>query len=132
MPTRILKMRTVTVNKAELLTMLESNMKAHEADFLLAWEGFLERAKQENGLVLARLMDAKLGDRPRLSINLEQPENHADDYARAIAMCNWEVASEVQLDESEFRQYVQDEWSWTRGFTVSNMLYAGSERPSRP
>lgn len=123
-------MRQVTVQKADLLETLGKNAVTHVADFELAWEGFRKKALQNAESIVNSLKNAKQGQEVRLHVNLAPPQNHADDYNRAIEMCNWEVGTQVTLSESEFAQFVQDDWGWKQNFTASNMMYTGEASPS--
>ena len=51
------------------------------------------------------------------------PENHEDDFTRAIQMLEWEVGDEVMLAEDEFAQFVQDDWGWKQQFRTTGMAY---------
>ena len=35
-----------------------------------------------------------------------------------------ETKTEVELDDTEFRQYVMDDWDWKEQFIASNTVYA--------
>ena len=121
----------ITVNKAQLIETLTRNRETHQADFDMAYEGFREKAEANVAALLERIRLAEHGKPIQLWINLEPPTNHVDDYDRAIEMCDWSVDDEIALTELEFRQLVQDDWSWKQQFTASNKLYTGSESPSQ-
>jgi hypothetical protein len=124
-------MKTVTVQKQELLTKLEDNLSHHRADFEIAWDAFQKRAIDNFHAKLALLEDAQRGQQIELWVNLDVPEDHSADYLRAIDMLKWEVGDQVVLTEQEFRQFVQDDWSWKGKFASDNVFYAGSSSPSR-
>lgn len=125
-------MRKVTVNKANLRKQLLENKADHEADFKITW-------KEYKTVLINRLHELveeghKLepGDPIELGIyDLPQPENHTDDYQRAIEMLEWETGEEVVLEEHEFKQFVQDDWNWKNAFQTANSFYAGSASPSK-
>lgn len=123
-------MQTVTVDKAELVDILNKNMVIHEADFELAWKGYQKKAVERAQIAVSNAANAVKGSVINLNISLSAPINHKEDYMRAIEMCAWEKADEVKLMESEFRQLVQDQWSWKENFTTSNMMYTGAASPS--
>lgn len=124
-------MKNVTVKKAGLLLQLRENEATHKRDFEIAWDAFQERAIKNFEQKLGALRNAKRGQQIELWVNLEIPEDHSDDYERAIEMLQWEVSDEVVLTEQEFRQFVQDKWTWKDKFTMSNIAYTGSASPSK-
>lgn len=123
-------MRTVTVKKARLLETLKANREIHAADFEITWDAFRERAKQRVDELLGQVHRARRGEHFDLSLGLVPPQDHSEDYDRAIEMVDWEVGDEVVLQEHEFQQYVQDEWGWKAQTALSNQTYTGSESPS--
>lgn len=123
-------MRTVKVDKDRLKQTLESNMETHTRDFEITFDTFSKRVVEN---LEATLESLKAGHKPTqqdLWVNLEVPQNHKDDYERALAMLDWSTEEEVFLSEEEFRQYVQDIWHWSGKFSVDNKLYTGSASPS--
>jgi hypothetical protein len=124
-------MKNVKVTKQRLLEVLMENRLTHQRDFDIAWEAFRTKATENVQRILDTLKGAPHGKPVELWVNLTPPENHVEDYDRAVEMCQWEVGDEVVLSEAEFRQFVQDEWSWKGQFTTANKLYTGSESPSR-
>lgn len=124
-------MKTVKVNKDDLLEKLVANQETHQKDFELAWDGFRIKAMDNVTAMLDTLKQAISPQQVNLWVNLEAPENHSEDYVRAIEMLAWEVGDEVVLSEAEFRQYVQDLWGWTHAVSMSNIAYTGHEHPSQ-
>lgn len=124
-------MEVVVVKKNRLLETLKENKATHEEDFELAWKGFKEKAIHNFEERLKQLKSLKKGQEINLFVNLDMPQNHADDYQRAIEMLDWEVGDEVELQQREFQQYVQDQWGWTGAVTLSNQMYTGSASPAK-
>lgn len=123
-------MKTVRVKKEMLMDALKNNMVTHVEDYELAWEGYRKAVISNAEALLEKAKNVKKNNPVQLYINLEMPKNHEDDYVRAMEMCEWEVAEEVELSEAEFQQFVQDDWSWKGQFSTSNMMYTGSASPS--
>jgi hypothetical protein len=124
-------MRTITVQKAMLVDVLKNNRETHQDDFDLAYEGFRQKAMDNVETLLERLRKAPHGEPVQLWIQLEPPQNHIEDYDRALQMCEWEVGDQMELTETEFQQLVQDDWTWKQQFSTSNKLYTGSASPSQ-
>jgi phytoene dehydrogenase-like protein len=113
-------MEKVRVKKLLLLAKLEENRKSHRAKFLKAQEGY--RAE-----CIEQLDKALYNARNNLGIcttfRLLAPTDQTGDYDVAIEMLKWEVADEVELEYSAFREYVLDEWSWKDRWMASNTGY---------
>lgn len=56
-------------------------------------------------------------------IDLRYPESHTAEYNRAIRSVELNVYDKIELSESEFNQYVMNDWSWKNSFILSNSLY---------
>jgi hypothetical protein len=53
------------------------------------------------------------------------PEEHTEDFDRAIEMLQWEVGDEVTLSEHDFATLVQNQWGWARSFASNTTSYVG-------
>ena len=115
-------MKQVTVKKDELLEILRKNRTAHRAIFLEAQEGFKKEVIRE---LEARLENSRKGKHIELFISLDEPVDQTKDYDRAIRMLEMSVNSNAELTETEFSQYVLDDWSWKGQFTSTNSKYLG-------
>lgn len=124
-------METVNVKKDRLLGALHANRETHQKDFEIAWDAFREKAIANFDQRLKALKQAKRGEKLELYVNLVVPEDHTEDYDRAIEMLDWETGDEVELQQSEFQQLVQDNWGWKQNFTASNIMYTGAASPSK-
>jgi len=113
----------IKVEKANLLETLKTNRDAHRAVVEEAWEGYKNESIRQLEAQLAR---AKKGDRKQIFVSLTMPQDHTDDYDRAIAMLELDVEPYVMLDEHDFTSYVQDDWGWKQQWTQTNSAYAAS------
>jgi hypothetical protein len=68
----------------------------------------------------------KAGKEPQRSLPLPIPEEHTRDFDRVIEMMEWTLNDEVELHESEFDQYVRNEWNWARSFLANTGSYLSS------
>ena len=55
---------------------------------------------------------------------LPKPRTYAKEYETAIAMLEWTVDDVIELDSSQFQNFVLDDWSWKKQFSDSNTLYS--------
>jgi hypothetical protein len=116
-------METVTVKKDELLETLRKNRKEHRETFLEALDGYHKAALKA---LADRIEEAKNNKRVHLSFRLEQPKDQTKEYDRIIRMLEMSVASEVELTQQEFANYVMDDWSWMEQWLASNAGYSES------
>lgn len=116
-------MRSVKVNKHELLAIVHGNREKHIAEYAESVEDYARAAlkiSQEN------LKLAKTGDPEKIAQikSLPQrPTSYEDNYTRAIRMLELSVDTEIELEEDVFNQLVLDEWTWKHSFVASASLY---------
>lgn len=118
-------MHQVTVGKERLREALTTNRAAHVEAFDAVWKKFRETAEEQSHEMYQQIIDARPGDRIRLTLHLQVPENHADDYDRALQMLDWEQEQTVVLSEHEFAELIQDDWGWKRQFASTGFAYVG-------
>lgn len=115
-------MKTVTVNKIELLRALQDNRKHHQSALTEA----LYRRRVDVRAKLIELIGA-LDEHQDYQIDevirIPLPESHMREYDRAIRMVEMSTENEITLDQREFDQYVMDEWSWKQEFLMKSALY---------
>jgi hypothetical protein len=111
----------IRVNKAELLTTLETNKAKHRQIFEEACDGYQKAVIQELEKQLKR---AKEGIRRSMIVNIPAPIDQTKEYDRAIAMLKMSVDTEVLLSELDFRCFVLDDWDWKQKFLTSSRDYS--------
>lgn len=115
-------MDTVTIKKDDLIEKIRANMGTHRSTYEKAVEVF---EKEQKRLLAEMLRKAERGnpfDRLALS-RLPVPEDHTRDYEVALEMLEWEVGDTVELDHTDFRRYVRDEWEWRASFAANTQAY---------
>lgn len=111
----------IIVNRDVLLDSVTTNREQHRGLFLQACDGFRKEAiRQIEGV----LTEAKAGRDFSLHIGLVAPADHTRDYDRVIRSLQMQVDSQTMLTETEFAQYVMDDWSWKRDFLVTCSSYS--------
>lgn len=120
-------METVTVKKAELLEKVRANRDAHQAIYDEAKAGYKALAVAE---LKKHLKDVERGAMQVIHITMPAPVNQIRDYDRIITMLEMEVEDEVELDETQFSQYVMDDWRWKQQFLTSNSTYSATAATS--
>lgn len=115
-------MHNVLMDKGTLLGIVAENRDKHRQLFEEALEAFREKAIEN---LEARIRQIRDGGKIDLYLDLQQPEDHTEDYDRVIEMLQYEVENEVKLSNTEFAQYVQDNWGWKTAFTQTYVSNTG-------
>jgi hypothetical protein len=117
-------MDTITVSKADLIETLKKNRAEHKALYDKAVTAYTRRFVDEakrfaeesvrraaNGMAFAHFQW------------LPVPEEHTEDFDRALDMLAWDINDTVELSTYEFQQYVQNNWKWGQSFTSNTTSY---------
>lgn len=113
-------MYTITVDKQQLLETLRSNLAKHVAEYdeaISKYPGTVAEALHR------RASQIEAGNPVDLSFNLPKPRSYADEYEDAIQMLEWEQNETVELDQTQFKNLVQDEWHWKDAFASTTSMY---------
>lgn len=113
-------MKAVNVKRSDLISALKANRERHSTEAKEAKAGYLIAV--EKALKKA-LRDLRKGE-AKTNLGMMPPIDKTSDYDRAIQMMEMSVDETVELTEQEFRQYVQDEWSWKDAAIALNSTYA--------
>lgn len=116
-------MNEITVNKTRLIATMKLNRDDHHAIVLEAQEGFRKKVVERLDEMLKLAAD---GQKIDLHIGLQMPEDHTDEYDTVIGMLELDINETVELDISQYRQWVQDQWGWQRSFTTTNAYYSAT------
>ena len=113
-------MRTVRIDKRELLVVVGDNRNAHREVFVAAVEAYRSQALIQ---LQQRIDEIMSGKQFVLGFALPVPEDHTADYDEVLRMLDMSVDEVVELDQQEFQQFVMDDWSWTRAWQSSTASY---------
>ena len=61
------------------------------------------------------------------NLKLPVPEDHTSDYDKTISLISASLDTEFELSNSEFNQYVNDDWSWKDVFVTASGIYLPSK-----
>lgn len=114
----------VTVNKVELIDTMKKNRETHLKEWQDATAGFKEKLVER----LTEMLDRAKGNIFETNTDLDVPNHHLKDFDRVIKMLEMSTAPEIKISESQFRQYVMDEWSWKHDFEMHKALYTSKVR----
>ncbi len=111
--------RTVKVDKATLIARIEENKLNHIKEYEEAVVAYKIEALKQLKEAKKKVEDGDL----HINIRLTTPVNRADEYNKIIEMFKWELENFVELDQSEFNEYVHDENESARSAKMSNSYY---------
>jgi hypothetical protein len=120
-------MKKVNVKKTDLLDILVKNRTEHRDIFLKAMEKFRELYAKE----LTKQLKAAQSGGPlnvRRFYALVEPKDYTSEYDRVIKMLEMSVDDSVEIGADEFQNFVQDIWSWSREWAISNSGYTRSAK----
>jgi len=113
-------MQTVTISKDELLKKIIVNRDSHRAQFLAALEAYRLEAIE---VLEEAVEDAKAGRRIMKATELIEPMDMTKEYNKVIMMLEMSIDEDIELTNTEFQNYVMDDWSWSGAATLSNSAY---------
>jgi hypothetical protein len=113
----------VSIPRQKLVEALEKNRSQHRAIFEEALEGYRKEAVRQLEDFIRRI---KNGDLKKVYVSLPLPEEHTDEYDRALSMIAMSEDDTFILDESDYQSFVQDDWAWKRQFIASNSYYSAT------
>ena len=114
-------MKSVRIDRDDLLSKVQQNADNHKAEFDQAFEGFRRKMRErleEHLVMLGR------GETPPITIGLVVPRDHSDDYQQVISMLTLSVDDVIELEHHEFAQYVMDDWGWKPEHMTTSALYS--------
>lgn len=111
--------RTIKVNKNKLIEQIKENKAAHIIEYGKAVKAY----KLEALAQLEKLTSRAQGGNLRLRLDLTTPVDSSSNYDDILEMFTWEVEDIVELDQNEFKEYVQDKTSFALSAKSSNTMY---------
>lgn len=113
-------MEKVRVKPQKLIAKLKENFERHKKELEVANKNYLAAAIKSLGIRLTSLKDGKVVD---LRFNLDPPDDHTEDYERAITMLEMSEDETVTITSTQFAAFVQDQWQWKQNFLLKNSTY---------
>lgn len=113
-------MFTIRVKKNALLEKIRENRAEHRAIFEKAVEGYKDFVIANLDRRIERLRQGKAIEE---TLYFAVPQDHTDDYDRVIGMLEMSLDEELELEESLYRMYVDNNWAWAQNFATSNASY---------
>jgi len=111
--------RTVHVKKADLIKTIKENKENHIKEYDKAVMAYKEEALRQ----LADLTNKVEKGALDIKLKLIKPIDNRDNYDKIVQMFEWEVNDIVELQQDEFKEYVQDETNESIEAKFSNSAY---------
>lgn len=141
---RVATLTHIRVPKQKLLETLSTNRDTHKTEFTEALEGYYDALGNEIAALLEETVASmerniarakeKLPETrtqwPTRVVLAKRPNNHTDDFDRAIARLKWETAEFVDLSSTEFDRYVLNKWEWIQEHITSISSFAAHHLPN--
>lgn len=114
--------RTIEVDKLKLIEKIKENKENHIKEYEKAIKAFKIEALNQLEEMKSKVENGEL----KIQLNLTSPVNNKDNYDKIIEMFEWEVKDIVELEQSEFLEYVQDETHFALIARNSNQMYSSN------
>lgn len=113
-------MQSIKVDKKELITILENNLNKHIDEYNEAVDGYHDEVTKALTEALSKAID---GEAYITRIDLNKPVSNTESYETIIGMLKLDTTDIIELSEYEYKQYVQDNWDWSRHTKAINATY---------
>lgn len=115
-----LRTQTVNVSRTDLLANLYANFESHKAEYKQAMLDYQAKVIADLSAALAR---AEAGDFTKVTVRVDRPESHEQDFIDVIGMLEMSVDETINLDSEAFKAYFRNEWPWKRQFDMLMASY---------
>lgn len=116
-------MRSVKLNKTELLGIVRENKSKHILAYKEAVDDFINAARTIVNYNVDKINEGTVESIAKCKSVPTAPVSYEDEYSRAIRMLELSVENEIDLDADVFNQLVLDEWHWKNSFALMASTY---------
>lgn len=116
-------MRSVKINKYELLNIVRENKDKHVKDYEEAVNDYKAAAIKLAASHVELAATGELDKIAQIKAMPAKPSSYEKEYDRAIRMLELSVEDVIELEEEIFNQLVLDEWTWKHQFALSASMY---------
>lgn len=126
-------MNTVNIKKEQVVDVLIKNRAIHESEYQEAVEGFYEQVvvklKEEvdnfddfldetEKAIANKTFTTDTQKHHYFNLQLDFPRNYLEYYDTAIEKLEYSCDDVISLNNSEFRNFIQNKWDWTESFNT--------------
>lgn len=112
-----------TVSKTSLIETLKKNKTEHTDAYQKAIIKYRDKALE---WFTQNIEIVRNGGQIEHYLRIPVPEEHTEDFDRAIEGLEWHSGDEINLTESQFEQLVRNKWGWHNTFTANTSSYLAS------
>jgi len=116
-------MKSICMNKDELVKIVTKNRNKHEENYKKAVKVYTEEVIEILSNKIEEFKSGKTNDL-RIKISVPVPESHLEDYDLCLKMLNSEIDDKVILETQDYKNYVLDEWHWSNSYTSNTISYS--------
>ena len=116
-------MRSVKLNKTELLGIVRENKSKHILAYKEAVDDYIKAARTIVNYNVDKINEGTVESISKCKPVPTAPVSYEDEYSRAIRMLELSVENEIDLDADVFNQLVLDEWHWKNSFAIMAQNY---------
>ena len=116
-------MRSVKINKKELLVIVRANKEKHVKEYNESVVDYKAAAIKVASEHVELAKTGELAKIARIKAMPAAPVSYEKEYDRAIRMLELSVEKEIEIEDDVFNQLVLDEWAWKHQFVASASLY---------
>ena len=116
-------MRSVKLNKVELLGIVRENKAKHILEYKEAVDDYINAARTIVNYNVDKINQGTVESIAKCKGIPSAPKSYEDEYNRAIRMLELSVEAEIELDADVFNQLVLDEWAWKNSFSIMAQNY---------
>ena len=118
---RALDEMVIVAERDVALATLKENRGEHKKIVEEARKGYIKAAQDA---LVERLDQCKNGKITNLHFSLELPQDHTKVYDTAIKMLELHQATTIELNATQVRNLLMDEWDWSQRFYMANAAYS--------
>jgi len=107
--------------KPIVISTLKKNRQGHRKVFLEAVKGYRKEALKR---LESHIKQIKAGKLIPVGVYLSVPVDRTRDYDRVIEMVEQHQDTTILLTESDYANYMLDDWAWKREWMLSNASYS--------
>ena len=116
-------MRSVKINKKDLLKIVRENREKHIKEYEESVIDYKTAAVKVAAEHVELAATGELSKIAKIKAMPTAPVSYEKEYDRAIRMLELSVEKEIEVEDDVFNQLVLDEWHWKNQFIASASLY---------
>ena len=116
-------MKTVTINKKELLDILYENRIKHAEQYDEAVKDYKAVIMNFSKANIKSINASVEGGTFSIKQYPSYPPSYISEYDQVIRMIELDVNDTITLDKTDFNNYVLDNWGWKQTFTQASTVY---------